>query len=137
MTKVEDLITINDGYRGDRTLKQFDQYIRIDLVNDNPPKCQLVFDRRHIEDKSKSKPVAYITYSNINDLVQLATNIYAAAFAIVNDGLPDVPEDKVRSIFDMQTPVVRQIARQYLVELNKRRLLDRLRREEREKSEDL
>ena len=129
MTKVEDLITINDGYRGDRTLKQFDQYIRIDLVNDNPPKCQLVFDRRHIEDKSKSKPVAYITYSNINDLVQLATNIYAAAFAIVNVNSPDVPEERIRSIFDMQVPVVNKIARQYLVELNKKRLLQRVRKE--------
>jgi len=129
LTKVEDLITINDGYRGDRTLKQFDQYIRIDLVNDKPPKCQLVFDRRHLKDKSKSKPVAYITYSNINDLVQLATNIYAAAFAIVNVNSPDVPEERIRSIFDMQVPVVNKIARQYLVELNKKRLLQRVRKE--------
>lgn len=125
MTNVEDLITINQGFQGDRTLREFDQYLRVDLVKGERPKCQILFDRRHLQNPRLSKPVGYITFSSVNDVIALASNLYAAAFAMIIDG-PEVPENRIKDIFDMQVGEVKQLGRKYLVAMEMARRKERM-----------
>lgn len=128
-TKVEDLITINQGFAGDRTLRKFDQYLRVDLVKGVRPKVQILFDRRHIENPRLSKPVGYITFSSVIDVIGLASNLYAAAFAMCVPPSPEVPENRIRDLFDREMSEVKQMSRKYLVAMEMARRKERIRSE--------
>ena len=81
-TAVEDIVTIANGIRADRTLDQYDQDIRVDLVRAAPPRCQVLIDWRHIKNPTQSKPRAYLTYSRNTELFRLGQLFYAAGLAM-------------------------------------------------------
>lgn len=106
MTTVKDLVTINDGVKADRTLDQFDQWIRIDLVRTIPPKCQILFDRRVIHRMSMSKPLGYVSYSSSMDIFKLASNLMAAGVAMHLDAKRREGEDPQRFVSDAVKSII-------------------------------
>lgn len=90
--KVSNLVTINTGHVGDRTLREMDQALRVDLVRGDPLKTQILFTRRHLANLKQSTNVGYITYSRPGTLFALARDLFAAGMSLIlhGDGDADV-----------------------------------------------
>jgi hypothetical protein len=80
VTKPQDLVTIDDGVLADRTMREFDQLLRIDLVKPDG-KAQILLTRKHLKNAKLSKNVAYVTYSQPSALFKLARLCFAAGMA--------------------------------------------------------
>jgi len=85
LTKPQDLVTIDDGVLADRTMREFDQLLRVDLVK-GQQKAQILLTRKHVENAKLSKNVAYVSYSKPSELFKLARLCFAAGMALMYHG---------------------------------------------------
>lgn len=76
-------MTIDDGVRGDPTMRLFHQLLRVDLVKAEPIKAQILFTRVHRKNPKLSENVGYISYSNQGDLFDLARHFFASGIALM------------------------------------------------------
>jgi len=77
--EVSNLISMKP-VRADRTLREFDQFLRVDFrVEETPPiRIQLLFDRIHLKNPKLSKPVGYLHFSENTQLIDLIKNLTTA-----------------------------------------------------------
>lgn len=89
MTKPSDLVSIDEGVRGDPTMEQWHQLLRVDLVRGAQVKAQVMLSRIHREDP-KNRRNQYISYSLPTDLFKLGLQFLAAAMTLMYYGDPSV-----------------------------------------------
>ena len=77
MTDIRDLVSIDEGVRGDPTMKQWHQLLRVDLVRGTQVKAQVMLSRIHREDP-KNRRNQYISYSLPSDMINLGLQFIAA-----------------------------------------------------------
>lgn len=77
--KVKDLVPLPREVQCDDTMREFNQVLRLDIVDKVPLRTQLLLDRRHKKKKSLSRPAGYFRMSSTNQLITLATDALAAA----------------------------------------------------------
>ena len=82
MTDVKDLVSIDEGVRGDATLKQFHQLLRIDLVRATPVKAQVMYSRVNVDDP-KQRRNQYVSYSLPSDMIKLGLQFLAAGMTLM------------------------------------------------------
>ena len=89
MTDVRDLVSIDEGVRGDPTMEQWHQLLRIDLVRAKPVKAQVMYSMINVDDP-KQRRNRYISYSLPTDLFRLGLQFLAAAMTLMYHGDPTV-----------------------------------------------
>jgi hypothetical protein len=86
----------------DDTLRMFKQVLRFDLVDvvGHRLRTQLLLDRRHKQNRSLSKPVAYFPMSTCEQLIKLANTALACAItlAYAEQGLLEPTDEQIRRV---------------------------------------
>ena len=91
MTDVKDLVSIDEGVRGDATMNQFHQLLRVDLVRATPAtptkaatpvKAQVMYSRVNVDDP-KQRRNQYVSYSLPSDMIKLGLQFLAAGMTLM------------------------------------------------------
>ena len=119
MTDVRDLVTIDDGVRGDDTMKEMYQLLRVDLVRGPTVKAQVLYSRipkeLYFSEKRKRMNVGYISYSNQGDLFKLARLCFAAGMALMFNGLHNIDlKNATRVQLHAQIPRIKELTESYM-----------------------
>jgi len=78
--KSSQLLPLAKVIEADDTLREFTQVLRFDIVYDEDRlRAQVLWDRRHKENKSLSKPLGYFPMSGTEQLLRLASNAFTIA----------------------------------------------------------
>jgi hypothetical protein len=122
------------GVAADRTMREFEQIIRIDFypLADGSLKIQVTFDRRHIHQPKLSKPMGYVWFSEVFQLIDLAKAFMVAAMvkSIIGKYGTDIKPDSIlveetislafKSMMDMLKEDVVFLSKLYLKNVIKR-----------------
>lgn len=101
--KVKNLVDFPREITADDTLREFQQYVRLQLVKDDQGRLdhlQLLFDRRFKLKPTMSKPLGYVHFSTATQLLNLAIQGICGATILNLAGRDDLSPTVISTAID-------------------------------------